>query len=85
MHINNPRLSELATKQMAQLNLEERKQTFKEMEEIFAEEQYAQMVHTVNNNWFMDPSLRNIQAPLWMTNGPLPFLRYSWFENGKAP
>jgi ABC-type transport system substrate-binding protein len=85
MHINNPRLSELVTKQMQQLNLEERKQTFKEMEEIFAEEQYAQMVHTVNNNWFMDPSLRNIQAPLWMTNGPLPFLRYSWFEGGKAP
>ena len=80
-HINDPKLTRAGrTSSTGSSTAEERKQTFKAMEELYSEEQYTLVTITVNNNFFADPSLRNAQIPYWMTNGSLPMLKYWWFE-----
>jgi ABC-type transport system substrate-binding protein len=79
-HVNDPRLSELVDKQRSQLDLEERKKTFRAIEELMAEEQYRLALNTFSNNFFADPSLRNIQLPITHVNGSVHYVKYWWFE-----
>jgi ABC-type transport system substrate-binding protein len=74
----DPKLSALLDKQMGQLVLEERKQTFRDMEELMADEQYRVMLSTVGNNYFNAPSVKNIQIPLMHVNASSHYVKYWW-------
>jgi ABC-type transport system substrate-binding protein len=80
--ISNPQLSALAEKQLGQFNKEERIQTFRQIEDILAEEQYRIGTVTISNNWFGDPSVFNMQTARDAYNGAIPYVKYWWF--GKA-
>jgi peptide/nickel transport system substrate-binding protein len=84
-HINDPKLSELVDKQMGQFDPNERKQTFRAMEDIMSEEQYKLALNTFTNNFFADPSLQNIQLPITHVNGSVHYVKNWWFKDGKAP
>ena len=79
-HVNDPTLSALLEKQLGQFKLDERKQTFKAMEELMSEEMYRIPISTITNNWFSDPNLRNLQIPYFHTNGSVHYLKYWWFD-----
>ena len=84
-HINDPRLNELVEKQLGQFDWTERRETFREMEDIMSEEQYKISLNTFSNNFFADPSLRNIQLPISHVNGSVHYVKNWWFEGGEAP
>jgi peptide/nickel transport system substrate-binding protein len=63
--VNDPRVNELFTKQLTQLKHEDRKATFKELEDIFADNIYALTWSTTSHTHFTDPSLRNVVAPVY--------------------
>ena len=79
-HVNDTKLSALVDKQLTQLKLEERKQTFKQMEELMAEEQYRIILSTYGNHWFADPTVNDIQMPIFMVNGSLAYVKTWWFD-----
>ena len=79
-HVNDPRLSQLLEKQLGQFDREERKSTFREIEEIMAEEQYRIILSTYTQTWFADPSVKNIQVPIFAYNGAADYMKYWWFE-----
>ena len=78
-HINDPQLSELSDKQLTQLDVEERKKTLRQMEEIMAAQQYRIALSTYTLNWFLDPSVKNAQVPSLAYNGAMPYIKYWWF------
>ena len=45
-----------------------------------AEQQYAIVNHTWTNNWFADPSLKNVQPGQEAYQGALPYMKYWWFD-----
>jgi ABC-type transport system substrate-binding protein len=77
--INDPALSAAADKQATQINLEERKQTFKIMEEIMANKMYRIVTNTFTTTYLADPRVQNIQMPITATNSALSSARYWWF------
>jgi ABC-type transport system substrate-binding protein len=79
-HVNDPRMSQLLEKQIGQFNLEERKATFREIEEIMAEEQYRIILSTYTQTWFADPSVKNIQIPIGAYSGAADYMKYWWFD-----
>jgi ABC-type transport system substrate-binding protein len=79
-YINNPQLSALAEKQLGQYKKEERVQTFRQMEDILAEEQYRIVGVTTSYNFFGDPSVKNMRVPLFAANGAIGYVKYWWFE-----
>lgn len=79
-HVNNPTLSALLDKQLAQLNLDERRQTFRQMEAITAEEQYDIVMSTYAITWFADPSVKDMQMPIFAVNGTVAYVKYWWFD-----
>jgi peptide/nickel transport system substrate-binding protein len=80
-HANHPRLSELAVKQAETLDSEARKEVFREMEEIIADEMYVVNYTTQQRNFFLDPKLSdNAQVPLWSYGPDGAFLKYWWFK-----
>lgn len=79
-HITDQRLSALIEKQLTQLKLEERKQTFKQIEELMEEEQYRIVLNTYGNHWFVDPSVQDIQMPIYAVNGSLAYVKTWWFD-----
>ena len=80
-HINNPELSAAADKQSTQLDLEERKQTFRVMEEIMANEMYRITTSTFTTTYFADEKLQDIQMPITATNSALAGAKYWWFQS----
>jgi len=78
-HVNDPRLSQLLEKQIGQFDREERKATFREIEELMADEQYRIILSTYTQTWFADPSVKNIQIPIFAYNGAWDYTRYWWF------
>jgi len=79
-YVNNSQLSALLEKQIGQLNRDERVQTFRQIEDIFAEEQYRIEGVTTSYNFFGDPSVRNMQTPVNASNGAYPWVKYWWFD-----
>ena len=80
-YVDNPALDALLTTQMGQFNKEERIATFRQIEDILASEQYAIINHTWTNNWFADPSLKNVQPGQEAYQGSLNYIKYWWFDN----
>jgi glutathione transport system substrate-binding protein len=78
-HVNDPTLNALLDKQLGQLNREERRQTFKETEDVLAEEQYRLGLSTYFYNYYGDPSVKNMQTPREAYNGGVPYVKYWWF------
>ena len=62
------------------MNKQERTQTFRQIEDILAEEQYRIKGVTTSYNFFGDPSVKNMQTPVNASNGALPFVKYWWFD-----
>jgi ABC-type transport system substrate-binding protein len=79
-HVNDPRLSQLLVKQIGQFDREERKGTFREIEEIMAEEQYRIILSTYTQTWFADPAVKNIQVPIFAYSGSADYMRYWWLD-----
>jgi ABC-type transport system substrate-binding protein len=79
-HINDAALSAAAEKQATQVNLDERKATFKVMEEIMASKMYRITTSTFTTTYLTDPKVQNIQMPITATNSALSSARYWWFE-----
>lgn len=79
-HVNNPSLSALLDKQLTQIKLDERKQTFRQMEELMAEEQYDIALSTYEITWFADPSVKDMQMPIFAVNGTIGYIKYWWLE-----
>jgi ABC-type transport system substrate-binding protein len=84
-YVNNPELSMLIMKQLTQLDKEERVKTLRRIEEILAEQQYRLTTVTSTFNYFGDRTVKNMQTPRDAYNGALPYVKYWWFEDGKAP
>ena len=78
-HVNDPQLTALVERQVRQLNIEERKKTLREVEDILAEQQYRIPLTTYYYNYFTDPSLRNNQVPIFSPNNSLGYVKYWWF------
>jgi peptide/nickel transport system substrate-binding protein len=76
--INDATLSALVEKQLVQLKPEERKQTFRAMEDIMAEQMYQIPLSTYTTTWFSDPALQNVVVPLWGFPSA-HFVKYWWF------
>jgi ABC-type transport system substrate-binding protein len=79
-HINDRELSAAAEKQATQVNLDERKATFKIMEEIMANKMYRITTSTFTTTYLADPKVANIQMPITATNSALSSARYWWLE-----
>ncbi|HWO72797.1 MAG TPA: ABC transporter substrate-binding protein [Dehalococcoidia bacterium] len=78
-YIDDPQLTELVQKQMGQFNVEERKATFRQIEDLLAKKQYMIVGVTHSTNWFADPSLKNTQPAIEMYNGGTNYMKYWWF------
>jgi ABC-type transport system substrate-binding protein len=78
-YVHDDQLNPLLDKQLGQYNLEERKQTLAQIEEILAENQYRITGVTTSYNFFGDPSVKNMQVPIEAANGSLNFVKYWWF------
>jgi ABC-type transport system substrate-binding protein len=83
--INDPQLSALAEKQLGVFDKEERIKTFRAMEDILAEQQYSVSATTSILAYFGDPAVKNMQTPRDAYNGAIPYVKYWWFQDGKAP
>jgi ABC-type transport system substrate-binding protein len=79
-YVNDPQLNALLDKQIGQLNRDERLQTFRQMEDVFAEQQYRIEGVTTSYNFFGDPSVMNMQTPVNASNGAYPWVKYWWFN-----
>ena len=79
-HINDAELSAAADKQSTQLDLEERKQTFRTMEEIMANKMYRLTTSTFTTTYFADEALQDCQMPITATNSALAGVKYWWFK-----
>lgn len=80
-HINDPELSAAADKQSTQLNLDERKETFKIMEEIMANKMYRLTTSTFSTTYFANETLQDCQMPITATNSALAGVKYWWFKS----
>jgi ABC-type transport system substrate-binding protein len=80
-HINDAELSAAADKQSTQLNLDERKQTFKVMEEIMANKMYRLTTSTFSTTYFANETLQDCQMPITATNSALAGVKYWWFKS----
>jgi peptide/nickel transport system substrate-binding protein len=80
-HINDAELSAAADKQATQLDLEERKKTFRVMEEIMANKMYRITTSTFTTTYFADETLQDIQMPITATNSALAGAKYWWFKS----
>jgi len=78
-YVNIARLTELLQKQLSQFDVQQRKETFREIEDILAEEMVQVSGVSGNQGWFADPSLKNAQVPRDAYNGAVPWLKYWWF------
>jgi len=79
-YINDPELSAAADKQATQLDLNERKQTFKVMEEIMAKKMYRITTSTFTTTYFADEKLQDVQMPITATNSAMAGVKYWWFK-----
>ena len=79
-YVNDPALTALAGKQLGQFDKQERIQTFRAMEDILAEEQYRISGVTNSDNWFGDPSVKNMQPAREAYQGAIPYVKYWWFD-----
>jgi ABC-type transport system substrate-binding protein len=84
-YTNVAELSDLVLKQLSQRNKEERIQTFRRIEEILAEDMPRLPGIPYLTTWFGEPGVMNMQTPREAYNGATPYMKYWWFENGKAP
>jgi len=80
-YINDAELSAAADKQATQLDLTQRKQTFKVMEEIMANKMYRLTTSTFTTTYFADEKLQDIQMPITATNSALAGAKYWWFKS----
>ena len=78
--VDNPTLDALLTKQMGQFTKEDRISTFRQIEDIVADQQYAVTPITWTNNWFADPTLKNAQPGQEAYQGALGYMKYWWFD-----
>jgi ABC-type transport system substrate-binding protein len=79
-YVDNSTLNDLLTKQMGQFVKEERVATFRQIEDILADQQYAIINHTWTNNYFGDPTLKNAQPGQEAYQGALNYMKYWWFD-----
>jgi len=79
-YVNDPQLNALLEKQIGQLNKDERTQSFRQIEDIFAEQQYRIVGVTTSYNFFGDPAVQNMQTPVNASNGAYPWVKYWWFD-----
>ena len=84
-YVNNPELNMLITKQLSELDKEERIKSLRRIEELIAEQQYRLTTVTSTFNYFGDRTVKNMQTPRDAYNGALPYVKYWWFDGGKAP
>jgi peptide/nickel transport system substrate-binding protein len=80
-YINDPELSAAADKQATQLDLNQRKATFKVMEEIMANKMYRLTTSTFTTTYFADEKVQDIQMPITATNSALAGAKYWWFKS----
>ena len=79
-HINDAELSAAADKQSTQLDLNERQETFKVMEEIMANQMYRLTTSTFSTTYFANGELQDAQMPITATNSALAGVKYWWFQ-----
>ncbi len=79
-HINDPDLSAAADLQSTQLNLDDRKDTFRIMEEIMADEMYRLTTSAFTTTYFANEALQDIQMPITATNSALAGAKHWWFQ-----
>jgi ABC-type transport system substrate-binding protein len=78
--VANATLSQLLDKQLTQLNVEDRRSTFKEAEQIMAEEMYRVVFSTYTATFFTDPSLKNAQVGKYAYAGTYNYMQFWWFD-----
>jgi len=79
-YVDDPALNALLGKQLSQFVKEERVATFRQIEDLLAEQQYHVINHTWTNNWFGDPTLKNAQPHQEAYQGAMPQMKYWWFD-----
>jgi ABC-type transport system substrate-binding protein len=84
-YTNIPALTALVEKQLTQLDKNERIQTLRQIEDILSDELPQIPVLSHYQHWFGDPAAKNMQIPREAFNGATPYLKYWWFQSGKAP
>lgn len=79
-YVNDPNLNALLQKQLAQFDKQERIATFRQIEDILAEQQYHVINITWTNNWFADPTVKNAAPHQEGYQGAWHQIKYWWFD-----
>lgn len=74
-HINDPALNQLLDKQRTQFDLNERKQTIAQIEDVFADQQYQIYYSTDTRTYFWSPDIQNYRPTAFF---PYTHLMKSW-------
>jgi ABC-type transport system substrate-binding protein len=79
-HTKIPELNALLDKQFGEFDTEARQGILTEIETLLNTEMIHIPTIVGNQNYFADPSLRNVQMPRDAFNGGFPFFKYWWFD-----
>jgi ABC-type transport system substrate-binding protein len=77
--VNNPDLTRLVEKQLGVFDRQERIATFRQIEDVLADNMYDIAGVSSSLTWFADGSMRNTQMPREAYNGATPYMKYWWF------
>ena len=78
--VNDAKLNPLLDRQLGQFDKQERVATFRQIEDIMAEQQYALSVINWTNNWFADETLKNWSPHGEGYQGAWHQIKYWWFD-----
>jgi ABC-type transport system substrate-binding protein len=78
--LDDPKLNPLLEKQLSQFDKQERIATFRQIEDLLAEQQYHLINVTWTNSWFADPTLKNWMPHQEGYQGAWHQIKYWWFD-----
>lgn len=79
-YVNIPELSTLIDRQLGEFDVNQRKQTFRRVEEILSDEMVSISGVLGTLTYFIDPTVKNAQYPRDAYNGATPWKKYWWFD-----
>jgi len=79
-YVDDKNLTALLDKQLGQFDKQERISTFRQIEDLLAEQQYHVIAVTGSNNWFKDPTLKNAVPHQEGYQGAWHQIKYWWFD-----
>jgi peptide/nickel transport system substrate-binding protein len=77
--VQHDRVNELFDLELTQFDFEERRSTFQELEEIFAEEMFVIPWSTTSHTHFTDPSVKGCVVPVYAYGGSAHYLKFWGF------